>query len=199
MGDSSARTRRIVLAFLAVAALVLFDQWSKSAIWSWLVPPPPGLEVDRHGHARYLILGDWLAFMTMSNRGAAFGQFGQYPHLLVGGRILAVLLLGWLLARSRAGHRLVFVAMTLVLAGAIGNLIDNLWTGAIEPGHPYRGVRDFIDVWFLPLGWDYHFPSFNVADSCITVGACLWILAGLLHRGEAEDEPSAGEDPASGA
>jgi hypothetical protein len=38
-------------------------------------------------------------------------------------------------------------------------------------GSPFRGVRDFIDVYFEPLfGIDHHFPAFNLADSCITVG-----------------------------
>jgi len=182
-----------------------FDELDYAA-WSETRPPPEFSVGECHyfHQRRYLVLGTWLALMTTENYGAAFGQFGQFPHVLVGGRILAVLFLAWLLARGHAGapargQGWVTVAMTLVLAGAIGNLIDNLWTGAPKHGHPYLGVRDFIDVWFLPLGWDYHFPSFNVADSCISVGAVLWVLSGLFHRHEEsqpEPEPSLENPPA---
>lgn len=173
------------------------------AAWSETRPPPhfPAPRCE-HGYTRrYPVLGTWLALMTTENYGAAFGQFGQFPHVLVGGRILAVLFLTWLLVRGHAGapaqrgQGWITVAMTLVLAGAVGNLIDNLWTGAPKDGHPYLGVRDFIEVWFMPLGWDYHFPSFNVADSCISVGAVLWVLAGLFHQREAaSDAPQADAD-----
>jgi len=195
MTDERKSLRPLIFAFVAIAALVFLDQWSKAAVFEWLVPPPADISVDEHGDRRYELVGEWFAFMTTSNYGAAFGQFGRWPHLLIGGRTLAVGLLLWLLWRSDPKHRLVFLAMTLVLAGAIGNLIDNLWTGEFGEGHPYLGVRDFIDVWFKPLGWDYHFPSFNVADSCISVGAVLWILSGLFHPKEPEAEDGSEEEP----
>ena len=167
------------LRFLGVAALVLLDQWSKGAVFAWLEP----------GHRRQEILGRGLAFWTSCNPGAAFGQLVDHPHLLVLGRGVAVLLLSWLLLRAPARARLTLFAMVLVLAGAIGNLIDNLWTGCTVPGHPYFGVRDFIDVYYEPfLGIDKHFETFNVADACISIGACAWVLAGFKH--ETHEEPA---------
>jgi lipoprotein signal peptidase len=74
-------------------------------------------------------------------------------------------------------------------------VIDNLWTGCTVAGHPFFGVRDFIDVYFGPLGVDRHFPAFNVADSCITVGACAWILASFLHRPPPAPEKAGAEQP----
>ena len=122
-----------------------------------------------------LISGTWLSFITSCNTGAAFGQLDQFPRFLVGGRILAVLVLCVWLLRMDTRQRAVHAAMVLILAGACGNLVDNLWTGCGTEAAPY-GVRDFVNVWFEPLvSWDYHFPSFNVADSCISVGAVLWI------------------------
>ena len=172
--------RALPARFGFVAALVLFDQWSKYAVFAWL--EPDGLP----RHSPHHLLGEWLNFWTSCNPGAAFGQFHQFPWVLVIGRAVAVVFLSWLLARCAAHPRLPLVAMTLVLAGALGNLVDNLWTGcevARLAGTPFRGVRDFIDFDFQPLfGIDYHFPAFNVADSCITVGACAWILSGFLHR-----------------
>jgi len=186
-GGSSGK--RLAARFALVAALVVFDQWSKAEVFARLGEPEPG-------HRPTPLFGtDWLNFWTSCNPGAAFGKFQQFPYVLVIGRALAVLFLSWLLLRSPARPRLPLVAMLLVLAGALGNLIDNLWTGCTVTqlaDHPtwFLGVRDFIDVDFEPLfGWRQHFPAFNVADSCITVGACLWILAGFLQRSEREPAP----------
>ncbi len=191
---TTSRARWIVAGFLLAVLLVVLDQWSKVEVFEWLGPPgvprrEAALTRDVHGHARALLAGQWLSFMTSCNPGAAFGQLDRYPGILVIGRCFAVVFLSVLFVRADPSHRAVFLAMLLVLAGALGNVIDNLWTGCepralgdeawIRP----KEVRDFIDVWFEPLlGWDYHFPSFNVADSCITVGAILWVFSGLLAR-----------------
>ncbi len=191
---TTSRARWIAVGFVLVVLLVLVDQWSKAEVFEWLGPPggprpEAALTRDVHGHARMLIAGQWLSFMTSCNPGAAFGQLERFPGILVVGRCFAVVFLSVLFVRADPSRRTVFLAMLLVFAGALGNVIDNLWTGCeprtlgeeawIRP----REVRDFIDVWFAPLfGWDYHFPSFNVADSCITVGATLWVLSGLLAR-----------------
>lgn len=188
--------RALVLRFGLVLLLVGLDQLTKWLVFRWLGPGPSvveGLRYDIHRHVRYPLLGDHIALMLSRNPGAAFGRFGDYPYLLVGGRVLAVLLLSWILVRAERRDRLGTVAVALVLAGALGNLIDNLCPAFREPGYPFGLVRDFIDVWFRSeaWGWDYHFPTFNVADSCITVGAVLWILSGLLHHEHAGEEAEA--------
>lgn len=177
-----------LLRFGAVALLVVLDQWSKSAVYD------SGFS-DRGDSLRRALFGtEWLSFWNSCNGGAAFGQFSQFPTVLVIGRAAAVLFLGWLLWQAEERPRLVLTAMALVLAGALGNLIDNLWTGCPVRGHPelLQGVRDFVAVDFGPLiGVDYHFPAFNLADSCITVGACAWILAGFRHKSSTAAAPTA--------
>jgi len=174
--------------FAWVAGLVALDLWSKAWVFARLGTPrhPSGrvpLQWDLHGHAREVLAGDWLAFMTSFNPGMAWG-FNKLPmHVLVYGRAAAVLLLIWLVARTPAWRRWMSVALVLVLAGAMGNLYDNLLTDnrlvQIPEGGtrllPFSQVRDFIDVYFAR--WDWHFPTFNVADSCISVGAVLLFLA----------------------
>jgi len=175
------------LRFGAVALLVVLDQWSKAAVFG------SGFSERGDSLQRRLFGTDWLSFWNSCNGGAAFGQFSQFPTVLVIGRAAAVVFLGWLLWHAEGRPRLVLYAMTLVLAGALGNLIDNLLTGCPVPGHPAAllGVRDFVAVDFGPLiGVDYHFPAFNLADSCITVGACAWILAGFRHKSSAEAAPT---------
>lgn len=169
-----------------VLLLVLFDLWSKDWVFR-------RLGADEWARSVPLELsGEWLRFASTCNGGAAFGQFDQFPWVLVIGRACAVVFLAWLVLRAEPRPRLVLHAMLLVLAGALGNLIDNLWLGCTIPGREFPlGVRDFLAVYFQPLiGIDYHFPAFNVADSCITVGACAWILAGFLHKPDAAGTPS---------
>jgi signal peptidase II len=89
----------------------------------------------------------------------------------VGLGVVATAVIVWML-RQHAGQRLFGWALSLILGGAIGNVIDRLV-------HGY--VVDFIQVHHS--GW--YFPSFNIADSAITVGAVLLILDELrrVRRG----------------
>ncbi len=184
---------------LAVAGvLVAVDLWSKAAVFAWLGDPAThaALPRDACGHAREPVLGGWLALMLNLNYGAAFGRLSGIPHVLVVGRIFAVLLLVWLLARAPRAHRLYLTALVLILAGAVGNLYDNFFFAPgsdhiprANDGMPFGPVRDFIDVYFPVFDW--HFPTFNFADSCITVGAVVLLLSGLAPRRAAEPAPPA--------
>jgi signal peptidase II len=185
----------IAVGFLVVVLLVVLDQWSKAAVVGWLAPDAwlDGRRVM--GYRSEALAGEWLSFIPSGNWGAAFGVLDEYPEVLVGGRVLAIGFLAVLLCRADTRYRMVFVAMVLVLAGAVGNVIDNLWTGW-DPGQRPYGVRDFVSVWFEPLvSWDYRFPSFNVADACISVGACVWVGWGLFGCERGDEEASEPADP----
>ena len=176
---------------LGIAAfLVVLDLWSKAAAFAWIERLDQGgqLVVDACGsaHRRQPIAGEWFTFMLSLNPGAAFGQLHSIPYLLVGGRAVAVVFLVWLLARTPRGRPWFTSALVLVLGGALGNLYDNLLRARdlsldrfypLER-YPFGPVRDFIDVYFGV--WRWHFPTFNVADSCITVGAILLLASGFL-------------------
>ncbi|MCF8163690.1 MAG: signal peptidase II [Sulfuritalea sp.] len=100
------------------------------------------------------------------NRGAAFSFLADQPgwqrYFFAGVSLLASLLIIWMLKRH-SGQRLFCWAMTLILGGALGNLIDRI---------AYGYVIDFLD---FHVG-GFHWPAFNVADSAITLGAVLFIL-----------------------
>jgi signal peptidase II len=100
------------------------------------------------------------------NRGAAFSFWADQPgwqrYFFAGVSLLASLLIIWMLKRH-SGQRLFCWAMTLILGGALGNLIDRI---------AYGYVIDFLD---FHVG-GFHWPAFNVADSAITLGAVLFIL-----------------------
>jgi len=187
--------RRLPL-FLVVAGLVALDLWSKQRVFAMLADP--AVEKVRSGHLeRILVFGEWLAFIRNLNYGAAFGQLTQVPYPLVILRCGAILVVSWLILRAPRGQRLYLAALVLILSGAAGNLYDNFffWPPEHDPSRPFGPVRDFIDVYFAR--WNWHFATFNVADSCITVGAGLLILTGLLggareRAGRAEEAPGPG-------
>jgi signal peptidase II len=110
-----------------------------------------------------------------TNEGAAFSLFADSasPQAvrwgLVGFASLAALVV--LAAIIRLGDRinLTTVALALILGGALGNVHDRI---------AYGSVVDFIEVHIF----QYHYPDFNVADSCVVVGACLLFLDSLLPQ-----------------
>jgi signal peptidase II len=119
-----------------------------------------------------------LHWTLQRNPGAAFGIFQRAPALFT---ILAIVIsVAIIVASSRVRDRLNSVALGLVLGGALGNLVDRLFRA---PG-PFRGrVIDFIDfrVW----------PTFNVADSAVVIGALLLAIASFRsERGRSPAEPS---------
>jgi signal peptidase II len=109
--------------------------------------------------------------VRVHNTGAAFsflaGATGWQRWFFVGLGAVATVFIVWML-RRHGGQRLFCWALALILGGALGNVIDRLLHGH---------VVDFIQVHYR--GW--YFPSFNVADSAITVGAGLLILDELLR------------------
>lgn len=121
----------------------------------------------------FLRITHWL------NEGAAFSLFADSasPNAVRWGLIAfsAIAAIAVLIALIRLGSRisLTTVALALVLGGAVGNLHDRI---------RYGSVVDFIEVHIF----GYHWPDFNVADSCIVIGACLLLLDSLLPRKEAE-------------
>ena len=186
--EPRATSAQLGVRFAVVAFLIALDLWSKSAVFEWLQsrPPPDGMTYDVHGHHRYPVLGDWFGFMLSWNPGMAWG-FDKLPTwLLVVGRCGAVAFLAWLVARAPRGWSAMPTALVLILSGAAGNLYDNLFMEPRRAGARFGEVRDFLDVHFT--GFDWHFPTFNVADACITVGAVFLIGASFLG-------PSRGKDP----
>jgi len=180
-----AARRTVLLRVACVAFVVALDLASKAAVFSWLGRLSERGELVVHhcglgAHLRRPILGDWFAFSLSRNPGAAFGGLANLPWLLVGGRIAASLVLLWLLVRAVQSRPWTTRACVLILGGALGNLYDNLFLDAPGDGHPFGLVRDFIDVYFGFADW--HFDTFNVADSCIFVGATILLVTGIFVR-----------------
>jgi signal peptidase II len=138
----------------ALALIVAVDQATKSWAVRALASGPKHL------------VGSTLELELTRNGGGAFSRFqGITPVLAVGAIVVSLVLVRVL---RRTTDRVLVVALTLVLGGALGNLVDRV---ARSPGFLRGHVVDFVAV-----GW---WPVFNVADSCITVGALLLIVRTL--------------------
>jgi len=149
-----------LLHWLGLAfVLLLLDQITKVLILAYYHP----------GESSYLT--SFLNIVRVHNKGAAFsflaGASGWQRWFFVAIAVAAIVVIIWLL-RSHAGQRLFCFALSCILSGAIGNVVDRLL-------HGY--VVDFVD--FHVSHW--HFPAFNVADSAITLGVILLILDELLR------------------
>jgi signal peptidase II len=121
-------------------------------------------------HIPHEILGNHLRLTLVYNPGAAFGlNLGIYSRwIFMALTAGALVILGRLFQATRQGDLLRTLALGLVCGGALGNLIDRVRSAT--------GVVDFIDVGVGDLRW----PTFNVADMAVSVGAFLlaWVLWG---------------------
>lgn len=147
-------------------ALVALDQLTKHLALAWLTPHLP------------LSLIPGLNFTLTFNTGAAFSFLSdaagwQRWALSALAAAISVALVVWL-ARLRAGDWRLALPLALILAGAVGNLIDRVRWGY---------VVDFIDVYAVIGDQAWHWPAFNVADSAITVGAVALAVDALLGGG----------------
>ena len=157
-------TRRFI-AWTSVALLVVAaDQATKWAIVEW---------VQLYGKVP---INSFINLTHHQNTGAAFsflaGASGwQRWFFIVLATGVSVVIAGWLWRIRTEGPLVLMAGLSLVLGGAIGNLIDRARLGY---------VTDFIQVWF----GTWAFPSFNVADAAISVGAALLIIDALFLSGK---------------
>jgi signal peptidase II len=109
----------------------------------------------------FQVLGDFVQLRLVYNEGAAFGlHLGDNSRwIFLGLAVVALFVLGSLVRGTRPGDRFRLLALALVCGGAVGNLVDRIRSS--------RGVVDFLDVGIGAWRW----PTFNVADSAITIGA----------------------------
>jgi signal peptidase II len=150
------------------AAIVVADQVTKYVVVQYFASHPP------------LTVTPFLNLVLVYNPGAAFSFLSDAAGWQRGFFIaIALLASAWIvyLLRKYPGQRLFSLALSLVLAGAVGNVIDRIAIGA---------VVDFIDL--HAFGW--HWPAFNVADSAISCGACLLVWDAFVPGRKADDKPS---------
>ena len=123
-------------------------------------------------HSIITVVPGFFNITHVRNRGAAFGILAGAPEMwrslfFITVTIAAIAVISALIWKTH--ERLLLIAFSLIAGGAIGNLIDRV---------RYGEVVDFIQ-WFVR---SYYWPSFNVADSAISVGVALLVLDMLLQK-----------------
>lgn len=155
---------------LIAIGLVLLDQGSKQLVSSQFVL----------GESRAVT--GFFNLALAHNFGASFSMLGDaggwqrwfFSAIAVGASVWII----WLL-RKHAEQKLFCWALSLILSGALGNLVDRL---------AYGYVIDFLD-----FHWnEYHFATFNIADTAINIGAALLILDGFKNKSEKNNGTVAG-------
>lgn len=151
--------KKISIFSFIIVALIVIDQLTKKAI----------MQNFFYGET-YKVIPGFFSLAFVKNTGAAFGFGAGGPEWFrqVFFLALPVLFCGWvafLLYKSLKGPLYMSLAYSLIIAGAIGNLIDRFALGFV--------VDMFMFYWMKE---ENHFHVFNVADSCITVAAGLLIL-----------------------
>jgi len=154
---------------LLMAALVAMDQATKHLV---------ARTVDLYESVP--VIPGFFNITRIHNKGAIFGTFSQTNNklvfaLLTVASLAALALVVSYFFKTPAGDKLMKVALTLIMAGALGNQFDRLIRGH---------VIDFLDFYVGKAHW----PFFNAADSCITIGACLMLV--ILFRRKPECSPS---------
>lgn len=134
---------KLIIALILV--ILLIDQLSKYFI--------------RISNPNLIFLDGFFSIVFIQNTGASFGMFSQFPYLLLWANIIIIGLFLFYYDKIPKNNKTVQVAYALIIGGALGNLVDRIFFGA---------VSDFINFLF----W----PAFNFADSAIFIGAILFII-----------------------
>lgn len=119
----------------------------------------------------HVVIPNWFSIILSKNPGIAFSFFSNGSSMLtrvilIAGSLLIIGLIAWLLVAGRDATAVNAAGLALLLGGAAGNLTDRIIHGA---------VTDFLEVWlrFLPFSLFNPWPTFNVADAGVTIGALL--------------------------
>ena len=137
------KSKQIVWPLLLAASIIISDQITKAFIVEWLKP-----------QGTVSIIGDLLRLTYVTNSGVAFGMLTGMPYVLTVPIVILIGVIAFYLIKTLGQSFLLTLALSLELGGALGNLIDRIRLGY---------VVDFVK---LP-----YWPAFNVADSCVVIGA----------------------------
>jgi len=165
--------QRYLLLIVGTIVTVALDQWTKVLAATSLALPNGELPGDASliRTRIHVVFESWFNFRLAGNQGVAFGLGNTLPEgwrvplfVLITAVAAAVIVTLYRKAEQQGLQR---VALTLILGGAFGNIIDRIRLGY---------VVDFID-WHLG---DKHWPTFNIADVAISVGVGLLLIDMLL-------------------
>lgn len=186
----------MIVWIIAIAAVVALDQASK-----WLVI----LFLDKE--EPLVLINGILRFTYVENTGAAFGSFDEHRWVFIIASVVGIICLFIYLWKFRPESKWACAALSMIIGGGIGNMIDRTFYYGTLPGNETKNVViDFIDFCAFPEIWPW---VFNIADSFVCVGAGILIVwciysvfaeakkmkaAKIASAGGAEELPADGND-----
>jgi len=156
----SSKHRSWLIFLVILVIMIIMDQIAKRAIIAYFAD-----------HTQPIDITSFFRLVLAHNYGVSFGLFSnESPYtrwaLVALATILTTVIIIWF---ARQPRLLYAIAFGLIAAGALGNLIDRVL---------YGFVIDFFHFYWQ----NYHFPVFNIADSCITIGALFLVYDAVTHR-----------------
>lgn len=165
---------RTIEFFLIAASGCTLDLWTKHLIFQRLGMP---------GGPTLWVWEPYFGLQTSLNEGALFGMGQGNVWLFASLSIVAALgILWWLFFAGAAADHWLNVALSLVMAGVLGNLYDRLGLWSV-PGAP-QATRSAVRDWILWQYGDFVWPNFNFADAFLICGASLLVLHSFWYRHE---------------
>ena len=162
-----------IFRIFIVAAAIFLDQWSKNLI------------VASFSEYERLNIFSFLDLTLIFNKGIAFSLFDYQSGLqtlpLIAVSLLAILFFIFLLIKNTWSKTEEF-GILLIIGGAIGNLMDRIMQGAVTDFILFYYERRFIDIDGLDAIRHFYFPAFNLADSFITIGILVLLVAEFLKK-----------------
>lgn len=163
-----------IVWILIILGVVALDQVSKILVVEFLDRDTP-----------FVILEGIFRFKYSENRGAAFGSFENARWVFMIASVVGIVALSIYLFKFRPDSKLACTALSMIIGGGIGNMIDRCF----REGEIYEGekiVVDFLDFYAFPDIWN---AIFNVADSFVCVGAgllILWCIISIVKESKVE-------------
>jgi len=164
--------KKFFLFFVINVVIIALDQWAKYLV-----------RLNFRWGESVVVLESFFSLTYVRNKGAAFGILNSAPAMFrepffIILPIVALVVIAAFYIRLPQKQTLMAVALSMISAGAIGNLIDRVRFGY---------VIDFLDFYLK----SYHWPAFNIADSCIVVGVGLLFIQSFLPLQTSNPEKAA--------
>lgn len=144
----------MILTVIIILASALIDQISKYLVLELLVEK-----------GSVTVIPHVLDLTYVENRGAAFGILQEHRWVFMVISVVAIALILFYIGKFKPQDKLTVISLALIAGGGVGNMIDRVFRGF---------VVDFIEATFVK------FYVFNIADSCVTVGCVLLIIAMIV-------------------
>ena len=162
---SSSERKIIVFSVIIAGLLLLLDQITKVLI----------VQYFRLGESQ-LVINNFFSLTYVTNKGAAWGILSGYGWLLLLIAVFVMIATIYFMRWLTEGFNERYLALLMIVSGIVGNSIDRIWRGE---------VVDFLDLHIANYHWP---PVFNVADSAICVGVCIFFLSNILRVSKQKKE-----------